>query len=250
MRGVVGRQMPLNRHLVGYHSNAMRLDATESSIRAALLNYLMSKEDDDCVFLKELTVDSFSRRADLVVANGHLAAFEIKSSADKLVRLKGQLSSYQKNFEATTVVCALNHLDGVMSLAGHGVGVITVADDGKCTELRQPKYKAITKSAWLGFLPVAELRRLLRGQNVRIHNSADRHTLLRACLRLRALEIREYALAYIKLRDNRNAKLRAADERRRMLRAAPGRIKMGAQPDWLDMFASMGPLVATPRKVI
>ncbi|MGB3271097.1 MAG: sce7726 family protein [Rhodanobacter sp.] len=228
----------------------MRLDATESTIRTALLDYLMSKEDDGCVFLKELTVDSFARRADLVVANGHLAAFEIKSSADKLVRLEGQLSSYQKNFEATTVVCALNHLDGVMSLAGRGIGVITVADDGKCTEIRQPKYRAITKSAWLGFLPVVELRKLLRGRNIRVQNSADRQTLLQACLRLKAPEIREHSLAYIKLRDERNSKLRATDERKRMLRSTPERVKSSAQPDWLDMFATMGPLVAIPRKVV
>ncbi|MDK7586255.1 sce7726 family protein [Alcaligenes faecalis subsp. phenolicus] len=227
----------------------MGKDSSEILVRAALLDHLKSREQSDCVFLTELTVAGFARRADLVLANGHLAVFEIKSAADKLSRLEGQLACYERNFEATTVVCANKHLDGVLKLVSKGTGVITIAEDGGCHEVQTARYRRIPKDSWLGYLPVVELRKLLRLQGKHAVKQADRRELLQACKRLKVDAVREYTLAYIKLRDLRNSKLREAAEKKRSLRLSVKQPEVASVPSWLEAFSSMGPLVAIPRKV-
>lgn len=227
----------------------MKADASETSIRTVLLPHLKEAEGGSAVFLSELVVDGFSRRADVVVANGRLSAFEIKSSADRLSRLEGQIQSYKQNFEEITIVCSVKHLDGVRRLATPGVGILTVSHDGQIAQVRRARYGKITKAAWLQYLPVAELRKLLRSHGGRTPAVADRRCLLEACFRLRAHDIREYALAYIKLRDDRNEKLRAAREEKRRLRAYYAPPQIAQHPEWLGNFSEMGSIKAIPRKI-
>ncbi|MDF4636452.1 sce7726 family protein [Vibrio parahaemolyticus] len=80
----------------------------EADYKAATIDWLISKGylDKDAVLINELPVDNFSRRADLVVANGKLHAFEIKSDADSLSRLEGQIETYTDFFDKVTLVCS------------------------------------------------------------------------------------------------------------------------------------------------
>src|SRR5687767_12578014 len=57
----------------------------------------------------ELTICGAHARADVVVVNGHLAAFEIKSDADRLHRLPAQVKHYGRVFDRATVVVAERH---------------------------------------------------------------------------------------------------------------------------------------------
>src|SRR4051812_41988278 len=101
---------------------------TESEIRAALIEKLASTPAGrGAAFITEMFLDSFARRADVVMANGKLAAFEIKSERDTLERLHGQLSTYLRFFEQVTVVCAEKHLEAVKLHVPESVGIIAVS---------------------------------------------------------------------------------------------------------------------------
>jgi hypothetical protein len=77
----------------------------EGDIKAAVIDKLFSAEAlKDAVLINEMVVANWSRRADLVVANGKLHAFEIKSDLDSLRRLEGQLETYLHRFDKVTVV--------------------------------------------------------------------------------------------------------------------------------------------------
>ncbi len=77
----------------------------EGDIKAAVIDKLFSADAlTDAVLINEMVVANWSRRADLVVANGKLHAFEIKSDLDSLRRLEGQLETYLHRFDKVTVV--------------------------------------------------------------------------------------------------------------------------------------------------
>lgn len=178
----------------------MNLDRTETLIRENLIRHLQQQEASDTAFISELFIDNFSRRADLIVANGRLAAFEIKSRSDNLSRLSGQLSVYQDFFEQVTIVCAENHLDNVLKIAPKSVSVWEVTPDGSIKKQRQSKRKkALPKKNWLSFLPVIELRKLLK----ELHNyptKGNRLDLVKLAENIPVSEIKQYVLLYLKRR--------------------------------------------------
>ncbi len=78
----------------------------EGDIKAAVIDRLFSTDAlNDAVLINEMVVANWSRRADLVLANGKLHAFEVKSDLDSLRRLEGQLKTYLHRFDKVTVVC-------------------------------------------------------------------------------------------------------------------------------------------------
>ncbi|MES2741880.1 MAG: sce7726 family protein [Pseudomonadota bacterium] len=114
----------------------------EGDIKAAVIDKLFSAEAlTDAVLINEMVVANWSRRADLVVANGKLHAFEIKSDLDSLRRLDGQLETYLHRFDKVTVVSTPKFISLIKDSADprveiwcateeeHGVG-ITVARRG------------------------------------------------------------------------------------------------------------------------
>ncbi|MEF1284872.1 sce7726 family protein [Vibrio sp. M250220] len=79
----------------------------EPDIKALTLNYLRDRNiiDENSIIMSELTIGDFSRRVDLAIFNqGKLLAFEIKSEADSLNRLSGQVNKYLEYFDKVTVV--------------------------------------------------------------------------------------------------------------------------------------------------
>lgn len=83
----------------------------EGDIKAAVIDKLFSADAlTDAVLINEMVVANWSRRADLVVANGKLHAFEIKSDLDSLRRLEGQLETYLHRFDKVTVVSTPKYL--------------------------------------------------------------------------------------------------------------------------------------------
>ena len=203
-----------------------------------------SQHGQGAAFVSELFIDEFARRADLVMANGKLSAFEIKSEKDSLDRLDGQLETYLRLFEQVTVVCAKRHQAGVEERVPDGVGVWVLAVDGSLKILRRAKtHKQTSHQSWLSFLPVDELRNLLAEHG--LPRAGTRDVLLTRSSGIAIKHVRQYVLEYFKLR----REIRIADKRKRQKDAPKQQI-----PSAIRLFeaalAGSPPLRALPRLVL
>ena len=133
----------------------------EVRLKAAIIDRLFDRAhiDDDAVLISEMTVANWSRRADVVLANGSLWAFEVKSELDSLTRLPGQLDAFTTHFEKVCVVCAPRFETGARALLPEGVGLWVAEDDGTLRERVRPRYTRLTKMAAVGLMKANELRR-------------------------------------------------------------------------------------------
>lgn len=180
----------------------------EKQIRSTLINHLSKKHDlSNTVFISELFINNFTCRADLVMANGQLSVFEIKSKFDTLHRLPTQIENYVTAFESVTVVCAEKHLEKVLSNYESTIGVWLIDDEGRLTIKRRSNKSKLNSISWLTHLPVNELKNLLRTKNLPLKgnreelvNKIEKHFLLN--------EIREFVLIYFKNRDSKISKLK------------------------------------------
>lgn len=187
----------------------------EKEIREILISYLSDKHLNEAklTFIKELFVNNFTCRADLVMANGKLSAFEIKSKFDNLNRLPDQLENFTRYFEEVTVVCAEKHLNKVLQLANAEVGVWLIGDNGKLKIIRRAKRKKLPKGVWLSHLPVDELKSLLKNHD--LPRSGIREILInRAESKIAIPPIRSYVIEYFKGREN---KIRLIKQKRQIL---------------------------------
>lgn len=172
---------------------------TESRIKQALKQYLRkSGKSKNAKLITEMCVDGFSRRADVVLVNGKLTAFEIKGELDSLYRLDGQIETFRKFFESVVVVCAEKHTGAVLSKVPQDVGVWQVNADGNIDILRVAAIRFNGNiDIWLSFLPVRALQPIAISKGLKI-GAMDRVTLLSA-LRLSSVEgVRSDVLAFLK----------------------------------------------------
>lgn len=154
---------------------------TEVEIKAALIDRLFKKGEvcRDAVLISEMVVDSWARRADVVLANGKLQAFEIKSDFDSLVRLQGQLESYRAHFERVVLVVAPRFLSKVEQMAPDGVGIWVVEGEGPdgIQEKRRARTVELSAEGAISLMTVTDLRRLLSANGVPGVASAPRRQL-------------------------------------------------------------------------
>lgn len=122
----------------------------EPEIKSNLINFLMKKGAlESGTVINEFTVGDFSRRVDLaVIQNNRLLAFEVKSDADSLVRLDGQVEKYLQYFDKVTVVTAPKHTCKVLSLTPKNVAVWEVIGD-KITIKRRGNISLVTNKKYL-----------------------------------------------------------------------------------------------------
>lgn len=78
----------------------------DSDIRAALKYNLLKRysRDPNTVIIDELGLNNGSSRIDVVLVNGIIHGFEIKSDCDSLSRLPVQISSYCSIFDRITLI--------------------------------------------------------------------------------------------------------------------------------------------------
>lgn len=81
------------------------------------------------------TVDQIFR-ADLAVANGRLAAFEIKSGADSLKRWDAQMIGYLNVFDEVWLCCHGKHLQKAIEVTNKDIGILIVDDLGSIAIVR------------------------------------------------------------------------------------------------------------------
>lgn len=178
----------------------------EPEIKAALIDSLYSDGTiyGDTVVISEMPISSFSRRADIVVANGHLVGFEIKSDADKTIRLSGQLAAYQKAFEGIVMVTGAKHLDECLQITSPTVGIIAIdeIEDNlpKVRVIRKPLLRKMNLEEAIQQMRACELYKLTRLFEANPACKRDRFTLEGIVRQLPPSTIRTAAIDAIKNR--------------------------------------------------
>ena len=221
----------------------------ESEIRKILIERLAKTHaGQNAAFIQEMFLEQYSRRADLVMANGKLSVFEIKSPLDNLDRLNGQVETYLKYFEQVTIVCASKHQESVISRVPIEVGVWTISNDGKLKVIQKPFTNKIKdKRAWLSFLPVSELRQFLRENQMSCSGSRDE--ILESFRFVSITKIKSLVLQSLKKRNERisflNEKKNAMIKRKEITMIdVQKRIN-----DITHRYASCAPVKAIPRAI-
>src|SRR5580700_4620242 len=86
--------------------------------------------DESTIILEELGLCRGRVRADMVVVNGSLKGYEIKSDQDTLVRLAGQSAVYNRVFDTVTIVTAARHAAKLEAIVPKWWGIEVVTQDG------------------------------------------------------------------------------------------------------------------------
>lgn len=101
---------------------------SDREIRAALRRRLETRHtrESDTVLIEELGLCRGTVRVDLVVVNGLVHGYEIKSDRDSLRRLASQVSLYSSVLDRATLVAGEGHLDRALNLVPAWWGVLRV----------------------------------------------------------------------------------------------------------------------------
>lgn len=175
----------------------------EKRAKAALIKYLLSKNtfEGDTVLINELSLDNYSRRADLVVVNGSIQLFEIKSEADTLARLPGQVKTFSRFCDKLHVVSAPCHIAEILSSTPDNIAVWQL-DHKKGIKVvrRGRKVPLKNKDNLLKMVNVRELRQFLSKEGIKADTQLRRHLVSAAESNLSVKEIRLGVLQALKER--------------------------------------------------
>lgn len=173
----------------------------EKLLKAATIEHLLDLGhlDQEAVLISEMVAAEGQRRADLVVANGRLCAFEIKSQNDTLRRIDGQVADLMRSFERTVVVADAKFERKLKALLPTGVG-LWISTDGTISECRKPRTRNLTKREAVSFLLVSDLRRLLRMSGISASKNSRRQELETKAMKLPRDTISAFAREAVKAR--------------------------------------------------
>ncbi len=140
----------------------------EKELKAIVLNhlYLKGKVTDKTTIINELSIDSFSRRADLVILEKNkMCVFEIKSDADSLYRLSGQLENYLNYFDKVIIATTKKHTSNILKSIPEQVELWEI-NNNKILIKKKGRMASITnKFNYLNLLKKNELLDLSRHHN-------------------------------------------------------------------------------------
>ncbi|USV57746.1 sce7726 family protein [Aeromonas encheleia] len=177
----------------------------ESDIKALLIQFLMEKNilSEDSIIINELTVDNYARRADIVLLKkNELHAYEIKSDADSLVRLDGQISKYLEYFDKVTVVVTRKHTEKALLVSPAQVGVIELSKDKFKIIRRGKKITNKRKDSFISLMTSVELRTL--ASKVGLATTSYKRKDLEKAMELVTLkQLREHAILCLKKKYSR-----------------------------------------------
>jgi hypothetical protein len=104
----------------------------EPAIRAGLRSVALGRAADSSArVIEEFWIPRSNARADLAVVGSSLEGYEIKSAADSLRRLPGQVSAFSRVFDRCTAVIASKHELAVYGLLPPWWGVVIVESDAE-----------------------------------------------------------------------------------------------------------------------
>lgn len=183
----------------------MRKELNEQDIKAAVLEKIRDRLTvQDAVLVNEMVFGSGNRRADLVLVNGHIQAFEVKSDFDTLRRLSGQLNDYLSRFDKLTLVVSSRYVRQALE-SDERVGVweaLSVKDKVVIRVRRVGRIQSISNpDAVCDFMLKSELVNFLRSRRVLVdYKVADRERLIELCALAPVSSIRKEAIACVKAR--------------------------------------------------
>lgn len=151
---------------------------------------------------KGSTVDN-SYRADLVLANGRLVGFEIKSEKDTLKRWEVQKTAYTNVFDEVWLCTHSKHLERALQITPNHIGVILVDNFRSLAVVRNSKNNHGMNNVYdlTGLLWRNEINELASLYNIKIKSRATKRE-ARDILaeRLSLEEVRDFTLHKIKIR--------------------------------------------------
>ena len=102
--------------LIGNHAVGGPARLTDAQIRKVIHSQIIPLivAGSPSRVVDEMEICCGDARVDIAVINGKLHGFEIKSEADTLARLQGQISAYNQVFDTMTIICGKNHLDSII----------------------------------------------------------------------------------------------------------------------------------------
>lgn len=171
----------------------------EPELKALIISKVIdNKKNKINTIINEFTVSSFTRRVDLaIIKNNELHAYEVKSSADTLERLNGQIKEYIKHFDKVTIVADSKHISKILNTTPEYISVWEVKD-GKIKIKRRGKKKIITdKSVFIKYFSLSDLYKIIKNENIKIKNN-HRDDLESLAITISIGKLREYAINTIK----------------------------------------------------
>lgn len=176
----------------------------EPEIKAAAIDWLERKGVlKQSTLVNELMVANSERRADLAIINGHLHAYEIKSDADSLNRLEGQVKTYLKHFDKVTLICTKKFTIAALDKLPKEVEIIeierTSSKNYKLTTKRRGKRVKICKpEGFLSFVDKKNIIKLLRSNGVACPISITRSESYMLAEKLKSESWRNWTIEYLK----------------------------------------------------
>ena len=157
---------------------------------------MIQKYDLEPDFLKEMRFSNDLFRADLISVSNTLEAFEITSQSDDLRQLTKQINAYLTFFEHVTIACLPEYREKFLALASQQVGVWLIHSNGEIEIIQSSQLLQISKERLLRFLPVKEVRALLkRNHQKSVSNRSQQEYSAES---LAYADARSYVLNYLK----------------------------------------------------
>lgn len=177
----------------------------EQVIKAAIISKVRNRITDKHVLISEMVFSQGARRADLVVANGHLHAYEVKSDLDTLKRLDGQVLDYLSRFDKLVLVVSSKFVEKALETNERvGVWEATETASGKVRIriIRPGRLESVSNIQYLcEFLLKSELSNLVRSKAQCARAlSLSRAELMEYAAKLPVSVVRDFVLRSIKFR--------------------------------------------------
>ena len=111
--------------LIGDNKIDGRVRLTDAQIRKVIHSQIIPGivANSPSRIVDEMEICCGDARVDIAVINGKLHGFEIKSEADTLARLQGQISAYNQVFDTMTIICGENHLGSIVKMIPEWWGI-------------------------------------------------------------------------------------------------------------------------------
>lgn len=175
-------------------------------IREKLIANIKSRNRHHYRIIEELCICDGEVRADVVLANGSLQGFEIKSDLDSFTRLAKQIESYDKTFEKNTLIVGEKHLDKALLVVPDHWGIYLASKyrngSVKIKIVRRPKKNPYLRAEDLSsLLWNTEIKLLLKKNKVGGYSKKNRPQLIELMNQsIRFSELRDYTLNTLKTR--------------------------------------------------
>jgi hypothetical protein len=133
-------------------------------IKISLYRKLFKELKKDYIAVPEVTI--LGNIADMLVTNGDIHIYEIKSKVDSLKRLPKQIQTFKKYANKVTVVADEKFIAKLLSEPYmQGVGIISVNDKYSLKTVRESESFDIHPPHYLAYFNIQELKETLRGFN-------------------------------------------------------------------------------------